>query len=403
MFYAVQDATARAMAPLAALSQMGKWFTNLPGAKFVPFHHETQAGLRLLNRLTKSYAKPKFNIESVQIQGQSVSVNESEFETSPFCTLRHFRKEMTDSGPKLLIVAPLSGHHATLLRDTVQTLLEQHDVYITDWVDAKQVPLKDGKFDLSDYTSYVQHYIRILGPDVHVLAVCQPCVPALAAISLMEQNNEPFVPKSLTLIAGPVDVRSNPTAVNNFATAHDISYFRDKLIEAVPWGHPGTGRKVYPGYMQLTGFVLMNKNKHKQAYSDFYQAVRAGDEGQAGKHERFYDEYNAVLDMPAEYYLETIAKVFLTPAIALGELDLCGERVKPEYIRRTALLTIEGDKDDITGLGQTHGAQALCSGLPDSMRKTLTVEGAGHYGCFSGSKFKAVPVPVIAEFIRSHS
>lgn len=402
MLYAMQDATARALAPVAQLAEIGSWFTSLLPAH-LPLHRETQASLRLLKRLTKTYAKPSFDIASVDVQGQAVTVEESVVEALPFCELRHFAKASQEVGPRLLIVAPLSGHHATLLRGTVQALLPEHDVYITDWTDARQVSLAHGKFDLSDYAEYVQHFIRLLGPDVHVLAVCQPCVPTLAAISLMEQRQEVFAPRSLTLIAGPVDVRSNPTAVNRFATERDMSFFEDQLIERVPAGYPGMLRRVYPGFKQLTGFVMMNQDKHMEAYAEFFHAVRKGDEESAAKHEKFYDEYNAVLDMPAEYYLETIEKVFMQPQLALGELELCGQRVNPGAVRRTALLTIEGDKDDITGLGQTHAAQTLCSALPRSKRKTFTVEGVGHYGAFSGSKFKAQTVPVIAEFIRKHS
>jgi poly(3-hydroxybutyrate) depolymerase len=403
LLYAMQDASKRAMTPLAALAAMGTLFGHFPGAENLPFFKETQAGFRLLGRLTKTYDKPRFNIERANVNGEAVAVTELAVEVLPFCKLLHFRKEMKNPGPKLLIVAPLSGHHATLLRATVESMLESHDVYITDWLDAREIPVSAGEFDLSSYTSYVQRFIRTLGEGVHVLGVCQPCVPALAAVSLMEQNKEKVVPKTLTLISGPVDVRMHPTAVNKFASEHGIDFFRNRLIERVPAGYLGAGRKVYPGFMQLAGFVLMNKDKHTQAYQDFYKAVQSGDEGAAAKHESFYDEYNAVLDMPAEYYLETIEKVFLTSAMAEGKLELCGQLVRPESITRTALMTIEGDKDDICGIGQTHSTQTLCSSLPDSMRGSLTVEGAGHFGSFSGKKFKATALPAITEFIRSHS
>ena len=403
MLYAMQDALVRSMAPWAALAEFGTRVMGSTVPALQPMVREAQARLRLLGRLTKSYDKPAFNLDSVLVDGVACPVTEEVAATLPFCTLRHFRKDSGPLGPKVLIVAPLSGHHSTLLRATVLTMLEKHDVYITDWVDARQVPVEAGSFDLSSYTQYVQQFVRLLGPDVNVLAVCQPCVPVLAAISLMEQNNEKVVPKSLILIAGPVDVRNHPTAVNQFATEHDLNYFKDNLIEPVPSGYLGARRKVYPGFMQLTGFVLMNKDKHAEAYANFYRAVVDGEEDKAVKHEAFYDEYNAVLDMPAEYYLETIEKIFLRPDLARGELTLCGELVTPKSIRRTALLTIEGDKDDITGLGQTHAAQTLCESLSADMREQLTVQGAGHYGAFSGTKFKTVAMPVITDFIKAHS
>jgi len=403
MLYAMQDAAAKALVPVSALAELGNRITQALVPPFAPFRRETQASLRLLTRLTMPFPKPCFSIASVNVDGQAVAVTEEVVESLPFCELRHFVKEGANPGPKLLIVAPLSGHHATLLRSTVHTMLEHHDVYITDWVDARQVPLSRGKFDLSDFTAYVQGFIRKLGPDVHVLAVCQPCVPALAAVGLMEQRQEEFAPKTLTLIAGPVDARSSPTEVNRFAAGRDIRFFEDKMIERVPYGYPGATRKVYPGFKQLACFVMMNKDKHLQAYVDFFRDVRAGDELNADKHEVFYDEYNAVLDLPAEFYLETLEKVFLRPQLALGELELCGERTDMSAVQRTALLTIEGDKDDITGLGQTHAAQALCSSLPEDKRQVVTVEGVGHYGAFSGSKFKASTAPMIAEFIRKHA
>jgi poly(3-hydroxybutyrate) depolymerase len=405
MLYAMQDATRRALAPLAQLADIGSWFTAHTSSFFVPeaVQRQTQANLKLLKRLTKSYDKPKFNINEVQVGGTAVAVTDVVVVKKPFCNLVHFAKAAESRGPRLLIVAPLSGHHATLLRATVQALLEDHDVYITDWTDARQVSLAHGEFGLSDYTAYVQDFIRFLGADAHVLAVCQPSVPTLAAVSLMAQNGEALAPKSLTLIAGPVDTSQSPTAVNRFATERDINYFKNQLIERVPAGYPGVMRKVYPGFKQLTGFVMMNRDKHAEAYAAYHRAVSTGDEGAANRHEAFYDEYNAVLDMPAEYYLETIEKIFLSPQLARGELDLCGQRVDPTAIRRTALLTIEGDQDDITGAGQTHAAQALCGRLAKSKRKTLTVKGVGHYGAFAGSTFKAHTVPVIREFIRKHS
>lgn len=401
MLYALQDATVRAMAPLAYVADIGSWWTKVAESCGVPAQGGLHAGFRLLSRLARTYDKPRFGITTVEVAGEVIAVTESAHSALPFCVLRHFSKKTPSPGPKLLVVAPLSGHHATLLRGTVQALLENHDVYITDWVDARQVPLSQGAFDLSSYVEYVQHFVRELGPEVHVLAVCQPCVPVLAAVSLMEQNNELVVPRSMTLIAGPVDVRANPTSVNQFATSHDLAYFRDQLIELVPAGRPGFMRKVYPGFKQLAAFVFMNKDKHAQAYREFYEAARGDDKPAIAKHEQFYDEYNAVLDLPAEFYLETIEKIFIEPQLAKGKLHLCGQRVDTSAIKRTALLTIEGGKDDITGLGQTHAAQALCSALSSSKKWSLTVDGVGHYGSFSGSSFKSKTVPEIVRFIKA--
>ena len=403
MLYAMQDASQRALAPVAMLAGLGQWLSHAMPFMPASLRQTADANFSLLRRLTKTYGKPEFGIREVTTPTGTVAVSEEVVLSKPFCELRHFVKDQASPGPRLLIVAPLSGHHATLLRGTVAAMLQCHDVYITDWTDARRVALAKGKFDLSDYVSYVQEFIRMLGEGVHVLAVCQPCVPTLAAVSLMEQNKEPVVPKSLTLIAGPVDTRFNPTAVNRFATERDITFFRDQLIERVPFPHPGVGRKVYPGFMQLTGFVMMNRDKHTQAYHDYHTAKAGGDHVKASRHEEFYDEYNAVLDMTAEYYLETIEKVFMQPQLAMGTLELCGQQVRPNAVRRVALLTVEGDKDDITGLGQTHVAHELCKAIPKSRRAKYTIEGVGHYGAFCGSRFTAHALPVINRFIARNA
>ena len=404
MLYALHDMTSRSLAPLAAFARMGSWLTSAP---LIPFSRastprQAHAGFELLERLSKTYAKPGFRIKEVSVAGESVAVDELVALDAPFCKLVHFAKRQANRGAPLLVVAPMSGHHATLLRDTVQTLLARHDVYITDWKDARDVPLKAGRFDLADYARYVQDCIRAIGPGVHVLAVCQPCVPVLAAISLMEQSGEALVPKSLTLIAGPVDARQSPTAVNKFAADHELEYFKHQIVEKVPMTFAGRGRLVYPGFKQLTAFVMMNRDKHTAAYREFYEAVAAGQETKADKHRQFYDEYNAVMDMPGEYYLETIEKVFKSHDLARGELHLAGQLVAPSAISRTALLTIEGEQDDITGAGQTHAAQKLCSGLDESSRQTLTVPEVGHYGAFSGSRFRTQIAPAVGDFIDAH-
>lgn len=403
MLYAFQDAAQRAMAPFALAADLGRQLVDavpvLPSAA----RRQFKASCSIVNRLAKTYAKPSFGIASASTPAGEVAVHESVVLAKPFCELRHLAKRSGDRGPALLVVAPLSGHHATLLRETVRGLLSEHDVYITDWTDARQVPTSAGRFDLSDYVGYIQQFIRFLGKDVHVVAVCQPCVPVLAAVSLMEQNGEAVVPRSMTLMAGPVDTRISPTEVNRFVQERDLSFFENRLIERVPYPHAGHGRRVYPGFLQLAGFVMMNKARHVRAYEDYYHAVASGDFAGAVKHEQFYDEYNAVLDMPAEYYLETIAKVFLHAELAEGVLELCGQRIELTAIKRAALLTVEGDKDDITGLGQTQVAHSLCTGLPRSKRAQLTLAGAGHYGVFSGSKFRGEALPAITKFVQKHA
>lgn len=403
MLYELHDMSQRAFAPLAVYAGLSAGYFDAFSFMPAPVRHCVEANLRMFERLSKTYRKPEFGIHTTQTPAGTVGVEESVVLTKPFCQLRHFAKSSGEQGPRLLIVAPLSGHHATLLRGTVEALLPLHDVYITDWADACEVPLYEGAFDLSDYVRYMQEFMQFLGPDSHVLAVCQPCVPVLAAVSLMEQNNDPVVPRTMTLIAGPLDTRRSLTEVDRFATDHDLSFFRANVIERVPLGHAGAFRSVYPGFLQLTGFVLMNRSKHFQAYADYHLARIDGDEAAAAKHEAFYDEYNAVLDMPAEYYLETIQKVFLEPQLALGKLELCGQLVQPEAIRRVALLTIEGSRDDITGEGQTHIAHEMCAALPQAKRAKCTIEGVGHYGAFSGSRFEAQALPVINAFIASNS
>lgn len=405
MLYALHDISRRSLAPLAAFARMGSLLTSAPLSPFCrsPAPRRAHAGFELLERLSKTYAKPGFRIKEVSVAGQSVVVDEVAALDTPFCTLVHFAKRQVNRGAPLLVVAPMSGHHASLLRDTVQTLLARHDVYVTDWKDARDVPLKSGSFDLADYARYVQDFIRHIGPGVHVLAVCQPCVPVLSAVSLMEQAQEAVVPKTLTLIAGPVDARKSPTAVNKFASDHDLSYFKSRIVEKVPLSFAGRGRLVYPGFKQLTAFVMMNPEKHNAAYREFFEAVASGDETKADKHRQFYDEYNAVMDMPGEYYLETIEKVFKTHDLARGVLELNGQVVAPRAISRTALLTVEGEQDDITGAGQTHAAQELCSGLGEASRQTLTVPEVGHYGAFSGSRFRQQIAPIVGDFIDSHT
>ena len=353
--------------------------------------------LALLERLTKEYPKPEFGIRSVEVDGKEVAVHEICALNKPFCRLLHFRKEMQGRGPVVLLAAPLSGHHSTLLRKTAQALLPRHDVYITDWVNAREVPMKDGGFDLSTYTAYIAEFLRYLGRQTHVVAVCQPAVPVLAAVSLLAQGQESAQPLSMTLMAGPIDTRVSPTEVDLYAKAHSLQWFESTVIQRVPLLYPGAGRRVYPGFIQQMGFVAMNLDRHQHSYIEYANAVMRGNEDAAKAHKAFYDEYNAVMDMPAEFYLETLQKVFMDHDLPRGQLELCGQHIEPASITMTGLLTVEGEKDDITGIGQTKAAHELLSAAP--AHDHVLVEGVGHYGVFAGRKFQERILPRIEQFI----
>jgi poly(3-hydroxybutyrate) depolymerase len=369
---------------------------------YAPGARRVAASADLMHRLTKRYEKPEFGLHHTAIGGTEVAVTERVALRKPFCRLLHFRRAATRNDPVVLLVAPLSGHFATLLRDTVRALLPDHEVYVTDWVDAKMVPISDGVFHLDDYVDYIREFVRHLGPAVHVISVCQPTVPVLAALSLTAAEGEPIQPRTMTMMGGPIDARRSPTAVTNLALKHPLSWFDRRLIERVPAKYPGFMRRVYPGFLQHMGFVAMNPDRHADAHWDYYLHLMKGDGESAEAHRRFYDEYNAVLDMPAEYYLDTIRTVFQEFAIANGTMRVHGVPVRPEAITKTALLTIEGALDDISGNGQTEAAHALCAGIPAKRREHYLVPGVGHYGIFSGRKWREVIAPRIREFIRRH-
>ena len=383
----------------------GSWLSSVPGASRVA------AGYELLYRIGKDYEKPEFGIDRIEIDGEELPVVEREVLRKPFCRLLRFKRYTDEStrltdlrdDPPVLVVAPLSGHHATLLRDTVRTLLRDHKVYITDWVDARMVPATEGPFHLDDYIAYVQEFIRHIGAEkLHVISVCQPTVPVLAAVSLMAGRGE-TTPRSLVMMGGPIDTRQSPTQVNDLAVQKPLWWFEHNLIHHVPANYPGRGRRVYPGFLQHTGFVAMNPERHFQSHWDFYEHLVKGDLEDAASHRRFYDEYNAVLDMPAEYYLDTVRIVFQQHLLPRGEWDVRGERVRPGAIRDTALLTIEGELDDISGQGQTRAAHRLCTGIDEARRQHLTVEGAGHYGIFSGRRWRTQVYPQVRDFIARHA
>jgi poly(3-hydroxybutyrate) depolymerase len=387
-----------------------KLFSN-PVSPFAhtPFAQRIAAGYELMYRLGKDYEKPAFDLNETTIDGQTVGIMERIAVSKPFCELLHFKKDMPDASfaalkqPTVLVVAPLSGHHATLLRDTVRALLPNQDVYITDWVDARMVPMSDGEFHLDDYIYYVQDFIRHLGPDVHVISVCQPTVPVLAAISLMATNKDPKLPKSMVMMGGPIDPRKSPTAVNDLATEKPFSWFENTVIYAVPGNYPGFGRKVYPGFLQHAGFIAMNPGRHAQSHREFYQHLVRGDDDSAEAHRKFYDEYNAVLDMPADYYLETIKTVFQDFALPKGTWKVGGQLVRPQDIENVALFTIEGELDDISGEGQTQAAHELCTSIPADKQQHFTAPKCGHYGIFSGRRWREIICPMIGEFIRKNA
>ena len=408
MLYQMHEMNRTLLSPLIQWAEASsKLFTN-PVSAFAhtPFAQRIAAGYELMFRLGKDYEKPSFGITSVDIDGQRVSVIEDIELEKPFCKLLHFRKESRNSKKtkqtKILLVAPLSGHHATLLRDTVKTLLPEHDVYITDWTDARMVSMDHGAFHLHDYVYYVQDFIRHLGPNLNVISVCQPTVPVLAAISLMASNKEANLPKTMVMMGGPIDPRKAPTQVNDLATNKPFSWFENNVIYSVPPNYPGYGRRVYPGFLQHAGFVAMNPKRHAQSHWEFYLHLREGDNESAEEHRKFYDEYNAVLDMPAEYYLETIKTVFQDHALPLGTWEVEGQLVRPQDIKDVALLTIEGELDDISGLGQTRAAHELCAHIPKEMKQHFTAPKCGHYGIFSGRRWREVIAPKIGEFIRAH-
>lgn len=377
---------------------------------YSPLSKRIAASLDLAHRIGKAYEKPEWRIDEVDTPEGRVQVHDQIEIERPFCRLVHFEKTLIRSGKamvapgsKVLVVAPMSGHHATLLRDTVKRLLCDHDVYITDWLDARMVPLIEGGFHLHDYVSYVQEFIRALGPGINVISVCQPTVPVLAAVSLMASDDEPIQPATMIMMGGPIDTRECPTAVNNLATKNSFKWFERNMIYTVPQRYPGYLRKVYPGFLQYAGFIAMNPSRHATSHYDYFEHLLIGEEQSAEAHREFYDEYNAVLDLSADFYLETIRTVFQEHLLPRGLWDVAGKRVRPQDIRRTALLTIEGELDDISGIGQTKAAHKLCTGIAVDRQDHYEVPGAGHYGIFSGKRWRTLVAPKITEFINRHA
>ena len=361
------------------------------------------SALKVFANFYEERGKPAFNIHSVKAGGKTHAVREEVVLEKPFCELRHFRHAgLPKDAPKLLIVAPMSGHYATLLRGTVARMTENQEVWITDWADAKMVPLEAGGFDLDDYIDYLIEFLRFTGPGTHVLAVCQPSVPAFAAAAVMGAEKDPCRPATLTMMGGPVDTRASPTSVNDVAVRRPLTWFANNVIATVPLNYPGAGRPVYPGFLQLAGFLSMNLESHMLSHYEMFKHLTLGDQESAAATQRFYDEYLSVCDMTAEFYLQTIEHVFQRHSLPRGEFVHRGKPIDPDAIRDTALLAIEGERDDISGLGQTRAALDLAEHLPAEMKKYHLARDVGHYGIFNGSKWREQIAPVVEQWIRNH-
>ena len=407
MFYQLYEMNHAALLPARAYAEAVRMFYSNPLNPFsqTPWGRSVAATAELFERTTRRYGKPAFGLSTTVVDWKTVPVAEKVVWSRPFCNLIHFERAVPAGrrpDPKLLIVAPMSGHYATLLRGTVEAMLPYAEVHITDWVDARMVPVDQGRFDLDDYIDYVVEMLHALGPDTHVMAVCQPSVPVLAAASLMEARNDPFAPATMTLMGGPIDTRRNPTAVNLLAEEKGTQWFADNVILRAPWPVPGFGREVYPGFLQLSGFMSMNLDRHIIAHKDFFLNLVKHDGDSAEKHREFYDEYLAVMDLTAEFYLQTVDTVFVRHSLPKGKMTHRGTPIDPAAIRNIALFTVEGENDDISGLGQTKAAQDLCVNIPSDRKAHYMQPAVGHYGVFNGSRFRSEIVPRIVDFIASY-
>jgi poly(3-hydroxybutyrate) depolymerase len=403
MLYETYQAHSDAFGPVRWMAEAMKGLLNQPWP--VVAHHpvirSAAAACELVARAGMWHERPDFRIRGTCVEGRPVPVDEVAAVRHPFCTLLHFKKAIPVDQPRVLVVAPLSGHFATLLRGTVETLLPEHDVYITDWVNARKVPLLYGRFDLDDHIDLIASFLRELGPETHVIAVCQPSVPVLAAVALMAAENEAAQPRSMTLMGGPIDTRRNPTVVNKLATSRPLSWFERNVIATVPPRYPGHFRRVYPGFLQLAGFMTMNLDRHVTAHMDLFKHLVRGDGESAEATRRFYDEYMSVMDLPADFYLQTVARVFQEHALALGRFATRERRVEPRAISRTALLCVEGENDDICAVGQTAAALDLCTGIPPARKQHHIQPKVGHYGVFNGKRWRTEIYPRVRDFIRA--
>jgi len=400
MLYQAYQAHSDIMMPVRSLASMAATTLGayMNGVRPAALSNLT-AAYELISRAGLTHTRPPYGIDTVTVGNEEVAVIEEAADVTPFGTLLHFKKATTQEQPRVLLIAPLSGHFATLLRATVRTLLAEHDVYITDWHNARDVPLEAGRFGFDDYVSHVIRFLEKIGPGAHMVAVCQPCVAALVAASVMAQGNHPAQPRSMTLMAGPIDTRVNPTKVNELAKAKPIDWFEQNLIARVPFRHGGAGRRVYPGFVQLTAFMSMNIDRHIKAHQELYQNIAKGETAKAAQTKAFYDEYFAVLDLTAEFYLETVRMVFQEHLLPLGELTYEGQKVEPAAIKRTMLFTVEGEKDDICAVGQTLAAHDLCASLRPYRKKHHMQAGVGHYGVFSGRTWQNQIYPMVKNVI----
>jgi poly(3-hydroxybutyrate) depolymerase len=402
MIYQMYQAQVDMTNPLRAMARNSAALlkTVTPHAPYGIALRHINAALEVFGHSGTTHKRPPYRINKVMVGNNLVAVEDEVVLETPFASLLHFKKDSDRDQPKVLLVAPLSGHFATLLRSTVEVLLQDHDVYITDWYNARDMPLEAGRFGFDEYVEHVIKFLEFLGPRSHVVGVCQPTVAVLAAVSVMAEQDNPATPRSMTLMAGPIDTRRNPTKVNKLAKTKDIGWFEDKMIGVVPWRYKGAGRRVYPGFMQLTAFVSMNLDKHIGAHIRQFRSIASEDTAAAQVHREFYDEYLAVMDLPAEFYLETVERIFMEHELPLGLLKYKGQVVKPEAIKKTFLFTVEGERDDICGLGQTSAALDLCANLRPLLKRHHVQTGVGHYGVFSGKRWANEIYPRVREVIQ---
>ena len=402
MIYQIYQAQADFIDPLRRVARNTSSLLQAitPRAPYGIFWRHFNAALEVFGYSGTTHQRPSYGIKEIAVGNSVVRVDEEVVFSTPFANLLHFKKDSDRPQPKVMVVAPLSGHFATLLRQTVEVLLRDHDVYITDWKNARDIPISAGRFGFDDYVEHVIRFLEQMGPRSHVVGVCQPTVAVLAGVSIMAEDNNPATPRSMSLLAGPIDTRRNPTKVNRLAKTKDISWFEDKMIGVVPWRYKGAGRRVYPGFMQLSAFVSMNLDKHISAHMRQYRNLASEDQESSTTHRSFYDEYLAVMDLPAEFYLETVDKIFMKHQLATGELTYRGRPVRPSAIRKTFLFTVEGERDDICGLGQTAAALDLCSNLRPLLKRHYVQTGVGHYGVFAGQRWENEIYPLVREVIQ---
>lgn len=405
MLYSLYETQRALMAPVRLFTQTTMAMNGHPLAplSYVAFGRALEAGVEVLDSVIKYRGKPDWEIDTAQTPDGPVAVSFDSVLSTPFCDLVHVRRDTTRQDPKVLLIAPVSGHYATLLRGTVQALIADHDVYITDWTDARGIPLSQGFFHLDDYMTLLMDFMRHLAPDLHVIAVCQPAPITLAAVALLADQDDPAQPASMTLMGGPIDPDGAPTVVTQLADARDMSWFETRCITTVPAYYPGAHRRVYPGFLQIGAFIAMNPDRHVTAHMEMFRHLVEGDGESAEGKQRFYNEYLSVMDVPAEYYLETVQRVFKERQLPLGTMEWRGMPVRPEAIRKTALLTVEGELDDISAPGQTLGAHRLTPNIPDARRRDHLEKAVGHYGIFNGRKWRENIAPVIGRFIRDVS